>query len=624
MGDALLSIKMPHRVIEWATDAFFRQTGYGPEECIGKTTEFLYPDRDSFLEFGRKFAKACQAGDELMRGEQIIRRKNGEFLPVEYTVTLVRNEKGEVTSFTAIARDITERRQAEEALRRSEQSLKMAQKAGNIGTWDWDVQSNLVTWSDETYRRFGLEPGQINPSYKSFESFIHPSDKERIKGLINQTLNGGQSFSTEARMLRADGSEWIMYAQGTVYRGADGKVKRFAGIHQDITKQRQLEEQLRQTDKLQAIGQLAGGVAHDFNNQLSVIMGFADMLRARLNDKDLISFTDDILSACRRSRNLTSQMLAFARKGKIENDIFNIHEVIGEVARWLEHSIDKRINILQRLEANPSTTRGDRTQIQNALLNIAINARDAMPGGGQLIFETAAVDLDGSTHTASRLNASPGRYLCISITDNGIGMDEETAKHVFEPFFTTKKAVNNTGMGLAAVYGTMESHGGIVDLESEVGRGTTLNVYLPVVEAASNPLKSAGGITKSVPATNIHILLVDDEELVRKVCNRMLHRLGYKVTTAGSGRQGIEYYRKSWKSIDLVIIDMVMPDLSGLETYREMREINPGIKSILSSGYSIDSPAQEALDEGVRSFIQKPFDVNELSDKVNEVLNQKI
>ena len=415
-----------------------------------------------------------------------------------------------------------------------------------------------------------------------------------------------------------------MYAQGTVYRGVDGKVKRFAGIHQDITKQRQLEEQLRQSDKLQAIGQLAGGVAHDFNNQLSVIMGFADMLRARLSDKDLISYADDILGACRRSRNLTSQMLAFARKGKIENHIFNIHGVIAEVARWLEHSIDKRINIIQRLEASPSTARGDRAQIQNALLNIAINARDAMPGGGRLIFETAAVELDGNMDAALSLHASPGRYLRISISDNGVGMDEETAKHVFEPFFTTKKADNNTGMGLAAVYGTMENHGGIVELESEVGKGTMLNVYLPIVEDAPHPSKSAAGITKSVPVTNSHILLIDDEELVRKVCNRMLYRLGYKVTTASSGRQGIEYYRKCWNSIDLVIIDMVMPDLSGLETFLEMRKINPGIKSILSSGYSIDSPAQEALNEGVQSFIQKPFDMNELSDKVNGILNQQV
>jgi len=624
MGDAVLSVKMPERIIEWANDSFFRQTGYEPEECIGEKTEFLYPGRNAFLEGGIRSRKALNSGDEVWQGEQLIKRKNGEIFPIEYTITGIRNEKGEFASITAIARDITERKQTQEALQRSEESLKMAQQAGHIGSFDWDLQNNKLTWSDETFRQFGLEPGQIEPSNEVFESFIHPDDREGVVSLLNRVLNEGESSLVEARMFRADETEWIMRAQGIVYRNADGQATRFIGIVQDITKQREMEEQLRQSEKMRAIGQLAGGVAHDFNNQLSVIMGFADMLKARLKDEDLISFADDIVAACKRSRSLTSQMLAFARKGKIENEIIDIHEVIGEVVRWLEHSIDKRINIIQRLEANPSTTKGDKIQVQNALLNIAINARDAMPKGGDLIFRTTIVDLDENMCADLIMNASPGRYLLASVSDQGVGMDKETERHAFEPFFTTKKIDEGTGMGLAAVIGTAESHGGMVDLESEVGRGTTLKVYLPLVEEAASPRKAVGGQTKPAPDTKTHILLVDDEELVRKVCDQMLSHLGYKVTTARNGTEAIEYYRKAWDRIDLVIMDMVMPDLSGRDTYLAMREINPKMRSILSSGYSIDNPAQEALNEGVVSFIQKPFNMNEISEKVAEALAQSV
>jgi CheY-like chemotaxis protein len=247
-----------------------------------------------------------------------------------------------------------------------------------------------------------------------------------------------------------------------------------------------------------------------------------------------------------------------------------------------------------------------------------------MPKGGDLIFGTTIVKLDENVCAELVRNASPGRYLLTSITDQGVGMDKETERHAFEPFFTTKTMDGGTGMGLAAVIGTVESHGGMVDLESEVGRGTTLKVYLPLVEEAAPSRKTVGGQTKPAPDTKNHILLVDDEELVRKVCDQMLSHLGYKVTTARNGTEAIEYYRKAWDRIDLVIMDMVMPDLSGRDTYLAMREINPKIRSILSSGYSIDHPEQETLNEGVVSFIQKPFNMDELSEKVAEALHQSV
>jgi len=383
-----------------------------------------------------------------------------------------------------------------------------------------------------------------------------------------------------------------------------------------------LQKNLQRAQQMETIGQLAGGVAHDFNNQLSVIMGYADLLKTNLEDDESLEFARNIVTACKRSQDLTSQMLAFARKGKYEITTINIHEVIGEVVRWLERSINKQINIKQRLGANPPTISGDETQIQNAFLNIAINARDAMDEGGDLIFETSTVDFNKKACVALPFSVSPGKYLLTSITDQGVGMDKETMEHAFEPFFTTKGPGKGTGMGLAAVYGTVQNHHGTVSIESEVGKGTTLKIYLPLLEEAKSSRKRNNKITEPAPEVTGRILVVDDEEMVLKMCAQVLRRIGHKVTTVSNGKEAVEYYRKSWKHIDLVILDMVMPELGGRDTFIAMREINPEIKAILSSGYSIDGPAQEILDEGVQAFIQKPFDTKKLSDKVAEVLGQ--
>ncbi len=389
------------------------------------------------------------------------------------------------------------------------------------------------------------------------------------------------------------------------------------GISEDITERRELEQRLHQSEKMDAIGKLAGGVAHDFNNQLLGIMGYAEMIYDQAENQNHREFADNIVKASRRSADLTKQLLAFARKGKFISVPVNLHDVIHEVISLLKHSIDKRIIIRHHLDADSPIVLGDPTQLQNAILNLAINARDAMPDGGELTLSTATADLNDDD--ARELYLEKGRYLAMTVTDTGTGMDAETQKHMFEPFYTTKGHKKGTGLGLAAVYGAVKNHHGAVDVLSELGRGSIFKIYLPLLkDAGIIELKDAA----AVPARgDARILIVDDEEVARNFGTDILRRLGYKVTVCKDGEEAVAFYRDFWQNIDLVVLDMVMPKMGGRDTFIAMRKINPNIKAILASVYSIEGEAQEILGEGVLGFVQKPFSIPEFSQKVVSALN---
>ena len=385
----------------------------------------------------------------------------------------------------------------------------------------------------------------------------------------------------------------------------------------DISDRKRLEEQLRQSEKMQAIGQLAGGVAHDFNNQLGGIMGFAEMLSEGLADPTLQGYATKIMSAATRAAELTRQLLAFSRKGKYLSVAMDVHQVITEVVELLQRSIDKRIEITQQLDATPATVLGDPSQLQNAILNLGLNARDAMPAGGVLRFATGVVSF---TETLPSEELEPGRYLQISVTDTGIGMDASIMKRLFEPFFTTKDLGKGTGLGLASAYGTVKNHGGTIRVVSAPGRGSTFDVYLPIYEVQTPP-ESAPAAGRGVPATNRgRILMVDDEAVILEIGQAMLHKQGYDVLTSQEAQEALALYRREWRNLDVVILDMVMPRLGARELFLAMRAINPQIKAVLSSGFTIDGEAQAILDLGVLGFIQKPFRMVDLLHKVAEVL----
>ena len=380
-----------------------------------------------------------------------------------------------------------------------------------------------------------------------------------------------------------------------------------------------LRDLLRHAEKMQAIGHLAGGIAHDFNNQLTGIVGYAELLRRGLPaGSPLFGHADRILLATKRAADLTSQLLAFARRGKYLEVPVDVHRTIREVVSLLEHSIDKRITIEADLGATAHVMKGDPSQVQSALLNLALNARDAMPQGGTLRFSTRLVDLDPDACARTGFDIEPGRYVQVGVADTGVGMDRSVRARIFEPFFTTKPLGKGTGMGLAAVYGTVESHRGAVTLESEPGKGTTFTLLLPLsmddevdAERVAEPDKTD---------TRASVLIVDDEDMVREVTREMLAMLGYRVTECSDGLAALRMFRERSALFDLVILDLVMPSIGGFDLFMAMREIDPHVRVILASGFSLGGDAQRILDEGAKAFLQKPYRADELARTVAAVL----
>ena len=397
----------------------------------------------------------------------------------------------------------------------------------------------------------------------------------------------------------------------------DGSISEMT-VFRDTTRLKKLEDQLHQALKMEAVGTLAGGIAHDFNNLLMAIQGHASIM---LMNKDsshpdirhLKGIEDDIESAA----DLTRQLLGFARSGKYEVRPTDLNEVIKKQNRMFGRT-KKEISIRGKYEKDLWSVEVDRGQFEQVLLNLYINAWQAMPGGGDLYLETENVTLDQTD--VKPFSIEPGRYVKISVTDTGVGMDKETREKIFEPFFTTKEMGRGTGLGLASAYGIIKNHGGFINVYSEKGHGATFTIYLPASEKEVIEEKKPAGETVSGTET---VLFVDDEDMIIEVAEELFERLGYKVLTAGSGREAIETYEKNKERIDMVLLDMVMPDMSGGETYDKLKKINPDIKILLASGYSMNGQATEIMDRGCSGFIQKPFKMRELSQKLREILDEK-
>jgi PAS domain S-box-containing protein len=414
---------------------------------------------------------------------------------------------------------------------------------------------------------------------------------------------------------QADGHTAWFDTSKVPLRDNQGKIWGVLGASFDITERKLAEEQLRHTKKMDVLGQLAGGVAHDFNNMLTGIMSAAELLKFRLSDEDRnMKLVDTILNAAARSAELTRDLLAFSRKGKSENIPVAIDDMIAEVIGLLERTIDKRINLITRLDAENHTVIGDSTLLQNALLNLGVNARDAMPEGGTITYSTSVVALADAYCKYNQGSITPGMFLQITVSDTGVGIPKEIIDRIYEPFFTTKETGKGTGLGLSAVYGTVRDHHGSINVYSEPGQGTVFNVFIPLSSAESVIVEEKEGIIHGTGG----ILIVDDEEMIRSMGHDLLTELGYTVFLAEDGYQALGLYALHRDAISLVILDIIMPKMNGKETYLKLREIDPDVRVLLCSGFHREGTTQELIEFGAKGFIKKPYNMIDLSRAVME------
>lgn len=442
----------------------------------------------------------------------------------------------------------------------------------------------------------------------------HESDRDSYLKLLRAD---GSIQNYEVQMRRKGGEEFTAFFSGSLLEIA-GQPFALSTV-MDISEQKRLQNQLFQSQKMDVVGQLAGGIAHDFNNMLAGIMAAAELLKRRLPDDEKNSkLVDTIIAATTRSASLTRELLSFSRKGAEVSHSVRINETINAVISLLELTLDKQIQLATRLAGGNPVVWGDQTQLQNALLNLGINARDAMPQGGTLTYATAVKNMDEYACRLSDVALAPGRYLEITVSDTGIGMTKEVVEHIFEPFFTTKEPGKGTGLGLATAYGTVRSHAGDLHVQSQPGVGSIFKIYLPMME------EGTAATIRSVDAVvgDGGILLVDDEEFLRDVGRDLLEDLGYTVYLAENGEHALEVFAGHRSEISLVIMDMIMPKMGGEEAFMQLREQAPELKVLICSGFSRDGTGDELVDLGANGFIQKPYNRSELSRAVAEALGR--
>jgi len=692
-------------------------------------------------------ARVSEMGDAASRGESGYDIKYRVVQPVggarhvHATAEAQRDESGRIVRLAGFVQDVTGRRRSHEALRASEASLARAQAIAHLGSWDWDVVTGALQWSDEIYRIFGVAPREFGATYDAFLACVHPDDREHVQQAVNAAVHERQPYSLEHRVVRPDGSERTVHEQGEVSYDASGTPVRMVGIVHDVTERalaeralrdsekryrdlyenasdiiysndlegrfltfnpagerilgyrreellgrhfaafvapehvepttrqmrrklagdveattyevdllrkdgarvpveissrvvladgrpvgiegvardvterkraeqarHELEEQLRHAQKIEALGRLAGGVAHDFNNLLTAIAGYSQLLLDRtVGEPKLRPYVEEIHRAAERGASLTRQLLAFGRRQVLQPRVLDLNEVVKGSGEMIRRLIGESVELELRLAPRLGRVFADRSQLEQVLLNLSVNARDAMPDGGTLTFATENAD---------------GHRVRLAVSDTGTGIDPEAREHLFEPFFTTKEPGKGTGLGLATVLGVVEQSGGTITLESEPGAGTTFSVYLPRVLANAEPVEPESAAGSSDASGTETVLVAEDDQAVRDLCRRLLQGLGYTVLVARDGVEALELCTSRDGPIHLLVTDVVMPRLGGRELGQRVSALRPEMPVIYTSGYTETAFGEDGtLPRGV-AFLPKPFTGSSLAGKVREVLDR--
>ncbi len=741
ISDGILVADLIKKKFIFGNKAFCRMIDYSLEEIQNLGVSDIHPKKD-LPHVLNEFEKQMKEDGRIAR-DIPLQKKDGTIFhaDISATATLI-NDK---PYLVGVIRDITEQKTTQLTLKKSEQRLQLALEGGEIGMWDWFVQTNEIYWGPRYLSMLGYEPNELAHTIENWIDLIHPEDRNSLqKQMINSLLKGSGRINTELRMRKKDGSYiWILGMGKVVERSQNGKPLRISGTHleittakiakqklqqsenkfrsmmetmrdlvcicsldyrveymnpalirqlgrtadgelcyqalhdftepcswchikkeslekhdlhdftslkdnhtyqlsqapidnqnssvsmmtiyRDITKFKNLEAQLSQSQKMEAIGTLAGGIAHDFNNILTSILGFSELTLLDLPESSKAGQSlTQVIASGKRARELVKQILTLSRKESQNIKILNPYVAIKEVLKMLRSSLPTTIDIVEHLDPECGEIQADPTQLHQIVMNLCTNAFHAIKDQkGTLKIKLQRVEIDSDKDTG-KPTTSTGTFIVLSVSDSGCGMDQATKKRIFEPYFTTKKIGQGTGLGLAITHGIVESYNGFIEVESELGQGTTFHIYLPALEKSNVAPQQKEGRSNNLAPGSEHILIVDDEEAILNLHEALLTRLGYKITATNSSREALVLITAKPNQFDLIITDQSMPNISGAEMAHEALKIKPTMPIILCTGYSSVLSENDALAIGIKKYVQKPVSIKDLAKIVRQILDASL
>ena len=615
-ADAIVGKTLDGIVTSWNAAAE-RIFGYTEAEMVGRSILTLIPPELQAAE--RELLERIRQGGTVEFAETERVAKDGRRISIALSVSPIRDAHGVVVGASSIKREITERKLAQEELARREERYRALVTATSSIIWITDPAGNFVepqaSWEEYT--------GQAWEEYRDFgwAGAVHPDDRDPVLAVWSRARADGTVFETEGRLWsRAHQAYRHVVARSAPVRNAAGAVREWIGTVTDVEERWLVEERLRHVEKMESVGRLAGGIAHETNNQMTVVLGTVTFLLREVRSGDARRDLEQIRRAAESTAAITQQLLAFSRRQMLQSQVLDLNAAVTALAPILRRALGESCHLTLALAPDLGRIMADPGQLDQVLLNLALNARDAMPAGGELRIETSNVFVDDAGAAGrSTETVTPGAYARLSMTDSGQGMDPETLSHIFEPFFTTKAVGQGTGLGLSTVYGILKQSGGFVRARSEPGRGATFEVYLPLAPSES-------GASSTEPAgpgrgDGEVVLVVEDEPTVRSVIARALREYGYRVLEAGSGVEALEVASRQPAPAQLVIADVVMPGMNGGQLAARLRERWPGTPVLFTSGYTGSDAVSRGLLEQGREFIQKPLDPDDLARRVREILD---
>jgi two-component system, cell cycle sensor histidine kinase and response regulator CckA len=606
----------------------YLQTNQALQQLLGYTAEELRGMNFQEVTHPEDLPENLRLRGELLGGQRqhysIAKRylrKDGGIVWAQVMMALMRDPRGEPQYMLATVIDRTARKQAEEDLQESESKFRLMAETIQDVFWITSPGPVRTTYVSPAYESiWGCTREALYADPKAFMESIHPEDRERVKAEVVAGHRQGIPWSNEYRILRPDGAVRWIQDRGFPVRDDQGRVVMFTGVATDITEHQALEQQLIQAQKMEAVGRLAGGVAHDFNNLLMAIMGYGELMRAKVLKGDpLCDHLENILKAGERATALTQQLLTFSRRQIANPQVIDINRVVRDLEPMLHRLIGEDLDLEVITDPRAAAVKADPGHVGQIIMNLVVNARDAMPRGGRLTLETKPVDFTMGCHSRFGLTP-PGAYVMLMVRDTGVGMDEAVQAHVFEPFFTTKEPGKGTGLGLSTVYGIVKQSGGYIDLKSEPGEGSTFTIYLPRLEARGEPPKAKVPVTASFRGEET-ILLVEDEDVLRTLLAKFLRLHGYTVLEARHGGEALLTCERHKEPIHLMVTDVVMPQMSGRELADRLVPLRPGMKVMYMSGYTEDAVIQHGVTDLSASFLQKPFKPIDLARQIRAILH---